>query len=228
MSEPVRNGIVIALQLSLMSPENERMLEQQIVARGVSDPRVLAAFRSVPRELFVPPGLRASSYDDTPLPLACGQTISQPFIVAFMTEVLRLRGDESVLEIGTGSGYQTAILGRLVRHVYSAEVEPDLAATVRERLDRLNVHNVTLGVGNGLEIFRDQAPFDAILSAAAPEQFPEELIDQLAEGGRCIIPVGGRDYQHLWLVEKRDGNVRRAKLDPVRFVPLRSGASHPK
>jgi protein-L-isoaspartate(D-aspartate) O-methyltransferase len=204
-----------------MSRENDRMVEEQIVARGVRDPRVLAAIRSVPRELFVPPGHRASSYDDTPLPLACGQTISQPFIVALMTEALHLGEQETVLEIGTGSGYQTAILGRLVRHVYSAELEPDLAATVRDRLQRLNIDNVTLGVGNGLKIFRDQGPFDAILSAAAPEEFPEELIDQLAEGGRCIIPIGGRDYQHLWLVEKREGKVTRTRLDPVRFVPMR-------
>jgi protein-L-isoaspartate(D-aspartate) O-methyltransferase len=225
MSHAIRNGIVIALQHSLMSRENERMLEQQIVARGVSDPRVLAAFRSVPRELFVPPGLRASSYDDTPLPLACGQTISQPFIVAFMTEVLHLRGDETVLEIGTGSGYQTAILARLVRHVYSAEVEPDLAATVRDRLERLNIDNVTLGVGNGLEIFREHGPFDAILSAAAPEVFPEELIDQLADGGRCIIPIGAHHHQHLWMVKKQGGEVMRTRLDPVRFVPLRTAGS---
>jgi protein-L-isoaspartate(D-aspartate) O-methyltransferase len=203
--------------------QNERMLEQQIIARGVTDARVLDAFRSVPRELFVPPGLRASSYDDTPLPLACGQTISQPFIVALMTEALRLGGDEIVLEIGTGSGYQTAILAQLVRHVYSAELESDLAATVRDRLDRVGIRNVTLGVGNGLEVFRQHAPFDAILSAAAPEAFPEALIEQLAEGGRCIIPVGTHDYQHLWMVEKRDGKVTRARLDPVRFVPLRTG-----
>ena len=222
MFTPKRNGIVIAPQHNLMSGENDRMLEEQIVARGIADPRVLAAFRSVPRERFVPPGLRASSYDDTALPLACGQTISQPFIVALMTEALHLRGDETVLEIGTGSGYQTAILARLVRHVYSAEVEPDLAAAVRARLDRLSIDNVTLAVGNGLEIFREHAPFDAILSAAAPEKFPEELIDQLAEGGRCIIPIGERDYQHLWMVEKRGGTVTRTKLDAVRFVPLRA------
>jgi protein-L-isoaspartate(D-aspartate) O-methyltransferase len=156
------------------------------------------------------------------LPLACGQTISQPFIVALMTEALQLRGEETVLEIGTGSGYQTAILSRLVRHVYSAEVEQDLAATVRERLDRIGIANVTLRVGNGLEIFREHAPFDAILSAAAPAVFPEELVEQLADGGRCIIPIGGHDHQFLWLIEKRDGKVTRTRLDPVRFVPLRT------
>lgn len=201
--------------------ENEWMIRRQIVARGVSDPRVLAAFRSVPRELFVPTNLRTSAYDDTPLPLERGQTISQPFIVAFMTEMLQLQGHERVLEIGTGSGYQTAILARLAGTVYSAELEPDLARTVRVRLDQLGITNVVLGVGNGVEIFREHAPFDAILSAAAPQYLPEELVDQLAEGGRCIIPVGAADLQHLWLIERKDGKVRRTRLEAVRFVPLR-------
>jgi protein-L-isoaspartate(D-aspartate) O-methyltransferase len=204
-----------------MSESNDAMIRDQIAARGVTSPRVLGALRSVPRELFVPPNLRASSYDDTPLPLARGQTISQPFIVGLMTELLALGGDEKVLEIGTGSGYQTAVLARLARHVYSAEVEADLAATVHDRLERLGINNVTLGVGNGVELFRDQAPFDAILSAAAPERFPEELIAQLAEGGRCVIPVGASDLQHLWLIEKHGGKVTRTRLEAVRFVPLR-------
>lgn len=202
--------------------ENERMIRQQIGARGITDKRVLDAFRSVPRELFVPSQHRSAAYDDTPLPLERGQTISQPFIVAMMTELLQLHGHEIVLEIGTGSGYQTAILGRLARHVYSAELEPDLARTVADRLTQLGIDNVTLAVGNGVEIFRDRGPFDAILSAAAPARFPEELIDQLAEGGRCIIPVGEQEQQNLWLIEKRDGRVRRTALDAVRFVPLRT------
>ena len=201
--------------------ENERMLREQIIARGVSDPRVLDALRSVPRELFVPPNFRASAYDDTPLPLARGQTISQPYIVALMSEALRLRGDERVLEIGTGSGYQTAVLARLARWVYSAELEPELASSVRERLDRLGITNVDLRVGNGVEVFREAAPFDAILSAAAPEHLPEDLVDQLAEGGRCIIPVGAADLQYLWMIERVGGEVRRTRLEAVRFVPLR-------
>jgi protein-L-isoaspartate(D-aspartate) O-methyltransferase len=205
---------------------NERMIRDQIIARGVRDARVLEAMRATPRELFVPPNLRASAYDDTPLPLARQQPISQPFIVGRMSELLRLRGVEKVLEIGTGSGYQTAVLARLASHVFSAEVEPELASTVAERLDHLSIANVTLGVGDGVAVFRDQSPFDAILSAAAPEAFPEELLEQLAEGGRCIIPVGAADLQYLWLVEKVNGDVRRTRLDPVRFVPLRSGA-HP-
>lgn len=203
---------------------NEQMIREQIVARGIRDPRVLDAFRAIPREMFVPQNLRASAYDDTPLPLTRGQTISQPFIVAFMTEVLQLHGDEKVLEIGTGSGYQTAILARLARMVYSAEVEPELAGTARERLDQLGITNVLLGTGNGVELFREHAPFDAILSAAAPEHLPESLVDQLADGGRCIIPVGAADLQHLWLIERRDGHVTRKKLEAVRFVPLRASS----
>jgi protein-L-isoaspartate(D-aspartate) O-methyltransferase len=206
------------------SDANERMIRDQIVSRGVTDERVLDAFRSTPREVFVPPEFRSAAYEDSPLPLVHGQTISQPFIVAFMTEVLQLTGEEKVLEIGTGSGYQTAILARLAKIVYSAEVEPELAATARTRLERLGITNVVLGVGNGVELFRDHAPFDAILSAAAPEHLPPELIDQLAEGGRCIIPVGAADLQHLWLIERRDGRVPRTRLEAVRFVPLRERA----
>jgi protein-L-isoaspartate(D-aspartate) O-methyltransferase len=203
---------------------NERMLREQIIARGVSDPRVLEAFRSVPREPFVPGPLQHAAYDDSPLPLTRGQTISQPYIVALMTETLRLNGDEKVLEIGTGSGYQTAILARLARTVYSAEIEPELSRAAAEKLAQLGITNAVLAVGNGVEIFREHAPFDAILSAAAPAQLPEELIDQLAEGGRCIIPVGASDLQHLWLIERRDGRVTRTRLEAVRFVPMRSEA----
>jgi protein-L-isoaspartate(D-aspartate) O-methyltransferase len=200
---------------------NEDMIRTQIVARGVRDARVLEAMRAVPRELFVPPNLHASAYDDTPLPLGRGQTISQPFIVALMSEMLRLRGDEKVLEIGTGSGYQTAILARLARAVYSAEVEPALAESARERLASLGITNVVLGTGNGVQLFRHEAPFDAILSAAAPEELPEDLLEQLGEGGRCVIPVGEMELQHLWRIERKDGRLVRERLDAVRFVPLR-------
>lgn len=201
--------------------ETERMIREQIVARGVRDPRVLAALRAVPRELFVPPNLRASAYQDSPLPLSEGQTISQPYIVAVMSELLRLRGDEKVLEIGTGSGYQTAILSRLAGKVFSAEIEPSLAEGARAILGKLGIRNVVLGVGNGVELFREHAPFDAILAAAAPEHLPEELIEQLADGGRCIMPAGAAEMQYLWLVERHGGQVTRKRLEPVRFVPLR-------
>jgi len=200
---------------------NERMIREQVVARGVTDARVIQAFRSVPRDLFVPKHLHAAAFDDGPLPLDCGQTISQPYIVALMTQLLRLRPADSVLEIGAGSGYQTAILARLVRTVYSAELEADLARDVQSRLDLLGITNVVLCVGNGITLFRDRAPFDAILSAAAPLHVPEELIDQLGDGGRMVIPVGEADMQYLWLIERVGGSVRRTQLDPVRFVPLR-------
>ena len=205
---------------------NERMIRQQLVARGVTDARVVEAFRSVPRELFVPSHLRGAAFEDGPLPLDCGQTISQPFIVALMTQQLRLQPSDSVLEIGTGSGYQTAILARLVRTVYSAELEPSLARDVRSRLDRLDIRNVDLRVGDGITLFRDRAPFDAILSAAAPLEIPEELIAQLAEGGRMVIPVGPPDHQYLWLIERNGGTVKRTPMEAVRFVPLRQARSN--
>jgi protein-L-isoaspartate(D-aspartate) O-methyltransferase len=204
-----------------MNDENERMIRDQIVSRGVTDPRVLEAVRSVPRDLFVPPSHRTAAYDDTPLPLDCGQTISQPYIVAYMTAALGLTGKEKVLEIGAGSGYQTAILARLAGRVCAAELESNLARTVEERLARLGITNVTLRVGDGLTVFRDEAPFDAILSAAAPVEMPEVLLEQLAEGGRCIIPVGNAELQHLWLIRKFAGHVERRRLEAVRFVPLR-------
>ena len=197
------------------------MIRDQIEARGVSNPRVLEALRAVPRELFVPAQFRASAFEDSPLPLARGQTISQPFIVGLMTQILRLKETDTVLEIGTGSGYQTAILSRLARMVYSAEIEPELAHGVRERLDSLGITNVELAVGDGVTIFRDRAPFDAILSAAAPARVPDALLDQLAEGGRMVIPVGELELQYLWLFERVGGKIQRKQLDPVRFVPMR-------
>jgi protein-L-isoaspartate(D-aspartate) O-methyltransferase len=200
---------------------NETMIRDQLIARGVTDPRVIEAFRSSPREMFVPAHLRAAAFEDGPLPLQCGQTISQPFIVALMTQLLRLRPTDSVLEIGTGSGYQTAILARLVRIVFSAELETSLARDVQSRLDLLAITNVEMRVGDGISVFRDRAPFDAILSAAAPREIPDELIDQLGEGGRMVIPVGSPDHQYLWLVEKVGGSMKRTQLDAVRFVPLR-------
>jgi protein-L-isoaspartate(D-aspartate) O-methyltransferase len=203
---------------------NEKMIRDQLIARGIHSSAVLDAFHAVPRELFVPREMQASAYEDSPLPLARSQTISQPFIVALMTELLDLSGQESVLEIGTGSGYQTAILARLARVIYSAEVEPELADTARQRLEWLDVKNVELRVGNGVEIFRDRAPFDRILSAAAPAEIPDALLDQLAEGGRCVIPAGAFDLQHLWVIERRDGKLSRSRLEAVRFVPLREHA----
>jgi protein-L-isoaspartate(D-aspartate) O-methyltransferase len=202
--------------------ENSQMIRSQILARGVSDPRVLEALRSVPRELFVSPGLRSAAYDDTPLPLGCGQTISQPFIVGLMTQLLRLSSADRVLEIGAGSGYQTAVLARLAGTVYATELERELAEGIEPRLEALGIGNVVLRVGDGTAVFRDEAPFDAILSAAAPREIPEGLTAQLAEGGRCVIPAGTADLQYLYLVERSNGRLTERRLDPVRFVPLRS------
>ena len=200
------------------------MIRDQLVARGVCDERVLAAFHSVPRDLFVPPMHRAYAFIDSPLPLSHGQTISQPFIVARMTELLELSGRERVLELGTGSGYQTAVLAQLTCLVFSAELEPELSTAAAVRLATLGLRNVQLGVGDGVELFREQAPFDAILSAAAPRNMPERLLEQLAEGGRCVIPVGDEDAQYLWRVRRRHGELQRERLDAVRFVPLRAAS----
>jgi protein-L-isoaspartate(D-aspartate) O-methyltransferase len=219
-----RNELPADSRPDALRPEspNETMIRTQIAARGVRDERVLDALRSVPRDLFVPTNLQASAFDDTPLPLERGQTISQPFIVGWMTELLQLGGRERVLELGTGSGYQTAVLARLAAHVYSAELEPDLARQVAGRLASLDITNVTLRVGDGVNVFRDEAPFDAILCAAAPLTIPEELLDQLADGGRCIIPVGDPEAQYLWLVVRAGSTFERKRLEAVRFVPLRS------
>ena len=201
--------------------DNGRMIRSQILARGINDPRVLAALRSVPRALFVSPALQGAAYDDTPLPLGCGQTISQPFIVGLMTQLLRLSSTDRVLEIGAGSGYQTAVLARLARRVYATELEPELAGSIESRLETLGIRNVVLRVGDGTDIFRDEAPFDAILSAAAPTSIPAGLTEQLGEGGRCVIPAGTTDLQYLYLVERLNGRLLERRLDPVRFVPLR-------
>ncbi|HEY5610999.1 MAG TPA: protein-L-isoaspartate(D-aspartate) O-methyltransferase [Thermoanaerobaculia bacterium] len=198
-----------------------RMIREQIVARGVTDPLVLDAMRSVPREEFVPAELRALAYDDGPLPIGNEQTISQPYIVALMTSLLRLRPEDRVLEVGTGCGYQSAILARLASVVYSAELDPKLARSARERLERLGITNVVVREGDGREVFRDRAPFDAILVAAAPLRIPEDLIDQLADGGRCAIPTGGFDAQTLWLIERDGERLKKRDVIGVRFVPMR-------
>jgi protein-L-isoaspartate(D-aspartate) O-methyltransferase len=201
-------------------PDIDDMIHDQIVARGVTDPAVIQALRSVPREEFVPRPLRDAAYDDTPLPIGKGQTISQPFIVALMTSLLRLSGSEKVLEVGTGSGYQTAVLARLAKHVYSAEIEPGLSREVQGHLDRLGITNVTLVEGDAVAAFPGVGPFDRILAAAAPPTMPEPLLERLAEGGRCVIPVGGVE-QFLWLVERTKGELVRKRLEAVRFVPMR-------
>jgi protein-L-isoaspartate(D-aspartate) O-methyltransferase len=195
------------------------MVERDIAARGVTDERVLSVMREVPRHLFVPPDQAAQAYDDHPLPIGSGQTISQPYIVAFMTEQLRLTGRERILEIGTGSGYQTAVLARLAARVYSIEIRPELAEQARRRLEESGATNVEVRAGDGWFGWREEAPFDGILVTAAPEKVPEPLLTQLAPGGRMVIPVGGF-YQELKVIERTPDGFRERSVLPVRFVPF--------
>ena len=193
---------------------------------GIRDERVLAAFAEVPRELFVPEHLRESAEGDHPLPIGYGQTISQPFVVAYMTERLRLSGSERVLEVGTGSGYQTAILARLADEVFSIEIVPELAARAREVLvGTLGVANVRLRTGDGALGWPEEAPFDRIMVTAAAAEVPPDLVAQLAPGGRMILPVGASpEAQVLRVVDRgNDGATVEADLLPVRFVPLTHG-----
>jgi protein-L-isoaspartate(D-aspartate) O-methyltransferase len=200
-----------------------RELATQLERMGIRDRRVLRAVEEVPRHMFVPPALRSEAEEDRPLPIGHGQTISQPFIVAFMTEALRLVGDERVLEVGTGSGYQTAILSLLAREVFSIEIVPELAASASELLLRtLALQNVSLRLGDGRLGWPEAAPFDGIIVTAAPASVPEPLREQLAPGGRLVIPVGAdHDAQVLKLLERGDDGVsQETDLLPVRFVPL--------
>ncbi len=197
-----------------------RMVETQIVARGVRDARVLAAMRQVPRHLFVEAKDRAQAYEDHPLPIAGNQTISQPYIVALMTELADLTPNERVLEIGTGSGYQSAVLSRLAGEVYSVEIVPELARASDERLRQLGYKNVTVREGDGYRGWAEHAPFDAILVTAAPDRIPQPLLDQLAPGGRMVIPVGSF-FQELKVLSKdKNGKITEKDILPVRFVPM--------
>jgi protein-L-isoaspartate(D-aspartate) O-methyltransferase len=198
------------------------MVEEQIQARGIQNPRVLEAMRTVPRHEFVPEIYRDQAYEDSPLPTSAGQTISQPYIVALMTELVDPQPEYRVLEVGTGSGYQAAILARLVRDVYTIEIVPDLARTAAQRLERLAFKNVHVRAGDGYLGWPEHRPFDAILVTAGAPEIPKPLIEQLATGGRLVIPVNNRDgYQTLQVLEKsRDGKVQVRDVIPVRFVPL--------
>ena len=197
----------------------EKMVESQIKARGVKDPRVLSAMLKVERHLFVPENLGSSAYSDQPLPIGEGQTISQPYIVALMTELLDLNGEEKVLEIGTGSGYQAAILAELAKEVYTIEIVEELASTARERLLKLGYRNITVKAGDGYLGWPEVAPFDAIIVTAAPDHIPAPLLDQLKEGGRMVIPVG-MYTQELKKILKRAGKFETTNVIPVLFVPM--------
>jgi protein-L-isoaspartate(D-aspartate) O-methyltransferase len=214
--------------VSDFAAERQRMVQQQLMVRGITDARVLAAMAKVPREEFVPPESRTASYEDGPLPIGRGQTISQPYIVAFMTEQLQPKPNDRVLEIGTGSGYQAAILAGLVKDVYTIEIIDALAKDAEATLQRLGYKNVHVKVGDGYRGWPEHAPFDAITVTCAPDHVPQPLIDQLKEGGRMIIPVGGFGDQELYLLEKKNGQLQRRAVLPVRFVPMAGEATEKK
>jgi protein-L-isoaspartate(D-aspartate) O-methyltransferase len=198
-------------------------LARRLAAGGVSDPRVLAAVAAVPRNLFVPPSFRDAAWENVPLPIGRGQTISAPFVVARMCELLELSGTEHVLDVGTGSGYHAALLARLAARVWTIERHAVLSSRAEESLRAAGIENVTLLVGDGSLGYPAAAPYDAInVAAAAKGSLPAPLEDQLAPGGRLVAPVDGRD-QRLVLARRSDGEIERRELDPVRFVPLHQG-----
>lgn len=197
-----------------------QMVQNQLVTRGISNPRVLDAFAALPRERFCPPDLVEHAYDDQPLPIGEGQTISQPFVVALSVQELGLTAACRVLDVGAGSGYQTAILAGLARHVYAIERIDSLRQHAAAALADLNVDNVTLVTGDGSLGWPQEAPFDRIICGAAAPAVPQAWIDQLADGGRLVAPVGGEDSQTLLCIEKRGGDLHRRSLGDVRFVKL--------
>ncbi len=209
------------------------MVRQQLQERDIDDPRVLEAMEKVPRHELVPKENRASAYADRPLPIGHGQTISQPYIVALMTQLARPKPEDKALDVGTGSGYQAAVLAELVDQVYSVEIIKPLADQARDRLQKLGYQNVQVRHGDGYRGWEQHSPFDIIIVAAAPEEIPGPLIDQLAPGGRLVLPVGGVfQTQELILIEKQpDGSIQRKSVAPVSFVPMtgeaRGGASNP-
>ena len=197
----------------------EKMVEVQIAGRGIKNAKVLDAMGKVPRHFFVPEELRDSAYADGPLPIGAGQTISQPYIVAYMTEILELSGAERVLEVGTGSGYQTAVLAEIVKDVFTIEVVATLSQRAQDVLKSLGYINIQFKIGDGTRGWKDFAPYDAIIVTAAPGSVPKVLQEQLQVGGRMIIPVGV-DYQELVLVRREEKTFKETRLLPVRFVPL--------
>ena len=197
------------------------MIQEQIRQRGVTDPRVLGAMGRVPRERFVPADQASRAYADSPLTIGHGQTISQPYIVAYMTEVLGVASQHTVLEIGTGSGYQAAVLGELARDVYTIEIVPELAQRAKETLESLGYRNVHVRSGDGYAGWPEEAPFDRIMVTAAPESVPQPLVDQLATGGRLVLPVGSQNQtQWITVVDKTDKGIVDRRTIPVQFVPF--------
>ena len=200
--------------------ERIRMVESQIAARGIHDPRVLAVMKEIPRHLFVPPPYDKSAYQDCPLPIGNGQTISQPYIVALMTELLMAQPTDTILEIGTGCGYQAAILSVLVRKVTTMERIPEVAELARANLTTLGSKNIDVIVGDGTQGYPQKAPYDGIIITAATPSVPRPLLEQLADGGRLVAPVGGREIQELIRIRKQGGSITEEHHGGVRFVPL--------
>ncbi len=197
------------------------MVDNQIISRGVKDTRVIEAMKKVPRHLFVPGELREDAYEDRPLPIGEGQTISQPYIVAYMTEALDLSKDDKVLEVGTGSGYQAAVLGEIVKEVYTIEIRPALGRNARKRLKEMGYTNIFVKIGDGYKGWPDKALFDAIIVTCAPERVPRPLVNQLCEGGRMIIPVGEQgEIQELTMLKKEKGKIIKKGVLKVLFVPM--------
>ncbi len=199
--------------------ERRRMVEEQIIARGIESGRVLQAMRKVPRHRFLPAHLAHLAYNDRPLPIGLDQTISQPFIVAYMTDAAGISPKEKVLEIGTGSGYQAAILGELAKEVYTIEIIPELGERARSTLGEMGYQNINVRIGNGYEGWVEHAPFDVIIVTAAPEAVPQALIDQLALDGRMVIPVGAQ-HQEMMVIRKTHQGIVTRRTIPVRFVPM--------
>lgn len=202
--------------------ERERMVEVQIKARGIKNERVLNAIRKVPRHVFVPENMMSHAYDDEPLPIGGGQTISQPYIVAYMTEALQLNENMKVLEIGTGSGYQAAVLAELSKKVFSVEILSDLSKRAQKILKKLGYTNIQFKIGDGNLGWEEYAPFDAIIVTAAPSRVPEALQKQMKIQGKMVIPVGDA-FQELVLIIRSKKKIKQKKLLPVRFVPLVTG-----
>lgn len=202
--------------------ERNKMIDQHLRARGITDEQVINAMRAVPRHRLVPEVHRSEAYSDGPLPIGYGQTISQPYIVALMTELLRVKPGDRILEIGTGSGYQAAVLAEIADYVYTVEIVPELGERARADLSELGYKNIKVRVGDGYAGWEDHAPFDAIMVTAAPETIPQPLIDQLKPGGRLVIPLGKTgEIQQLTLVTKSsDGTLETKAVSPVRFVPF--------
>ena len=209
-----------------LTTHRENMVERQIAARGISDPATLEAMRKVPRHEFLPMRLRDEAYMDYPLPIGHGQTISQPFIVAFMTEAIRPQPGEKILEIGAGSGYQAAILAQMGADVYTIEIVEPLAEMARQTLERLGFKNARVMHGDGFRGWPEHAPFDAIIVTCAPDKIPPDLVAQLKDGGRMIIPVGGGMNQELVLLRKKGDKVEKQSVLPVRFVPMTGEAQN--